>query len=944
MPIIESAASCTAIVPSRYKPEEVFVEVTGEKRKREERIVVLEFPEGAIPEKFLQELADVIFNRRKRASLLRDNRMAVENRYSYDALRRNFEDILEVLWIQSRHKDSRKEVSLTRKILKKVDYGKGKKKVTQLIFARKRSYLPGYAVTGFLLYLKSLIDPSYFRAEEQELRSRLFSFAMGLIGELELEKEKRHLFYNCISRFFLITDGVESIGVDHSFNYRHRSCIHYPYRDLTEQQLQGAIVLLSKEIFGKDFDPFTFGGVKKITIDNAVKELKSLSDSLDSWPRKLRFLVGGEEVEDELVVDDTDLFERQVINQPQVLLHFAGKVEGIVAELEILGKELLRRWTGLGTKAPFQVVFAAKEDAFADEVTTSLILSLLNKPQFRLLKKFYNANLFRVIPTGSLSSGTNLYQASRQLQQAFSKGRKYPFSVTASGEDNYFTLGLLDAPSFRFGVIRTLLGSKITGFPRGGRYFQFVPAGMRTTISYPSPVQNAIEFSQVLRSESYEKLLGHYKNDGAEVLRLLKAKMDETGMPLKDAVNRLLQPERFRGPVRFTEINGVYSDGLPWTGVISGANIDQLKTEGNPLSFVLVNAGEKAKTVSQMVRKYEKDTRTKVEMAWNGGYILNAELVGKLGLPETYIGTPLGLVIVNGEITSLPLFDKPAFGVDSEGEIVIGRVSLSHQGAIYPFRSHNAPEISWERENVNPNSKSVSKDSVAIYNLLHREDFIPAKDRVILQLAGDKVAKIVKEAACGRVELWPIGVTISLPLDKFEKHYARYYREGQKLSFRLQLGKEWEKVLCGVEAGPLLIEDGKVAIDMEVEGWNTQRSIRIQAARLDRTDLRGPKIGVGISRDSDVIALVINGRTRDSVGATYEELARILLENGVISAMGFDPGGSATLFVQGATRNISPYNSHYEEDPYVMPPEPRRVTNAIIVARGRTPGKIKAPP
>ena len=55
-----------------------------------------------------------------------------------------------------------------------------------------------------------------------------------------------------------------------------------------------------------------------------------------------------------------------------------------------------------------------------------------------------------------------------------------------------------------------------------------------------------------------------------------------------------------------------------------------------------------------------------------------------------------------------------------------------------------------------------------------------------------------------------------------------------------------------------------------------------------------------------------------------------LQELGIDLAMGFDPGGSSTLVVDGKTLNISPYNIKYEQDIYALPPEPRAVSNAII--------------
>ncbi len=47
-------------------------------------------------------------------------------------------------------------------------------------------------------------------------------------------------------------------------------------------------------------------------------------------------------------------------------------------------------------------------------------------------------------------------------------------------------------------------------------------------------------------------------------------------------------------------------------------------------------------------------------------------------------------------------------------------------------------------------------------------------------------------------------------------------------------------------------------------------------------------------------------------------------------AMGFDPGGSSTLCVNGEIMNISPYNKGYEEDIFALPPEPRFISNIVL--------------
>jgi len=128
----------------------------------------------------------------------------------------------------------------------------------------------------------------------------------------------------------------------------------------------------------------------------------------------------------------------------------------------------------------------------------------------------------------------------------------------------------------------------------------------------------------------------------------------------------------------------------------------------------------------------------------------------------------------------------------------------------------------------------------------------------------------------------------------------------------------------------MLIDHGKNCIDMEKEGWTTNNSIRTQAARLDYTDMRGPKIAVGIDDAQQLCVLIINGRIRESVGATHQDMADILLGFHIQKAMGFDPGGSSTLVINGKTINIPPYNHQYQYNKYALPPEPRAVSNAVL--------------
>ena len=276
--------------------------------------------------------------------------------------------------------------------------------------------------------------------------------------------------------------------------------------------------------------------------------------------------------------------------------------------------------------------------------------------------------------------------------------------------------------------------------------------------------------------------------------------------------------------------------------------------------------------VYMQVEKYEKEINRKIHIAWNGGYILNAELVGKLGIKESFIGSPLGLIISKGRVLSPPLFNKTALLIHEDGKLDIRRVSLKNGFSLI------AGQKAFQMKNSDYNLKHPSGD-ICFYDLLFNEQYILNNRRVIVRLAGNKVMDIIKGSEIPKVEILPVGLTLSFS----EEHFPENLKEGDT-----------------------------------------------QAARLDYTDMRGPKIAAGIDRDGNLAVLAINGRIRESVGATHDNMAEILKEKGIIKAMGFDPGGSSTLVVDGKERNISPYNKNYEENVYALPTEPRAVSNAIM--------------
>jgi hypothetical protein len=291
------------------------------------------------------------------------------------------------------------------------------------------------------------------------------------------------------------------------------------------------------------------------------------------------------------------------------------------------------------------------------------------------------------------------------------------------------------------------------------------------------------------------------------------------------------------------------------------------------------------------VQRFNRSRGRVAQISWNGGYILNPELVGKLGLPESYIGSPLGLIISNGRLVSPPLFNKPAFLVGEDRGLSIRRVSC--ELGLTLRASRTSVELGPETRNLeNPGA------GPCFYDLFHDAPTLPGDGRSLVRLVGNRIMEIVDSKSGENPPVLPVAGL--------------------------------EGIANAVEAGPLLLDEGEITIDMEREGWKTRTSIQSQAARIDYLDMRGPKIAIGLDDQGTLVVLAVNGRIRESVGATHTEMAEILLERGMQSAMGFDPGGSATLVIGKEILNISPYNHDYARNVYSLPPEPRGVANAVV--------------
>jgi len=899
LPIIEATACGTPIFCSRYFPENVYSEVIGEHLPEEKRLNVIEFDGKSITKKQVRKIINRVFFPHKFTTEILHNQHVVDQRYSLDALTDNIDEICYRMYRQ--FKSNRKTMNYVKRTI--YDYRNFCFTTTEnlqaLLRTENREYLPGFGRLRFMIMLKSLIDPSYFRVEEQLIRGMAFNYARGLIKnrEDEFSEKQKGRFYNAIENIFLFKDGELEIQHDHSLPYRHRNRNYYPYQDFTVQELSGLINLLFQTIL----KPENLTSIREnahffTDIDLALSQLTSSTY---------------------IAIDDRKkLIHKLQSNVP--IAYFPGKY--IRNELEFLALQAVRSRLELGIEEELTEVMIQQNAAYIspiyimsnktttfDNYDSEIIKNFIVKGEDEELKLLYKFGIVQVIETNQVCVGIHFNQLGEEAVNILSEVREEKGFIITNRKESAVMTDIIDIDTFHIGKVEDKFTASIMGIPLESGFIQFVPAGIRATLTYPTPIQTAQSLLEFLKSSEFK--LATEKFEKESVYKLIREDAETKMSPVKKVISDLLHTKSEQETVDYEYVSGIYSDGMPWNGVIATA-----KLLNGQWKFI-AESSDIPKRVTDFVNDFEKRTDNISKIAWNGGYILNAELVGKLGLPESYIGSPLGMLVKEKKVCSPPLFNKPAL-IFKNGGIEIQRVNCSK--GIIVSRGTDTIELSEDQYN-----KKESFFGRRYYDLMFNKEQITVEKSVVIRLAGNVIKEIIQVPDKQTVRIIPVGLTLVIP----KKEFPKSWQIDQELEIEVNGIKDME---YGVEAGPMLIEQGEIVLDMELEGWKKSNSIKTQAARLDYTDMRGPKIAAGTDKEGNLVVLTINGRIRESVGATHYDMANILKKFNIKNAMGFDPGGSSTLVVNGQTLNISPYNSHYEENIFSLSPEPRAVSNVIM--------------
>lgn len=252
-----------------------------------------------------------------------------------------------------------------------------------------------------------------------------------------------------------------------------------------------------------------------------------------------------------------------------------------------------------------------------------------------------------------------------------------------------------------------------------------------------------------------------------------------------------------------------------------------------------------------------------------------------------FTGDPLGLMVREGELLSIPPGNRAAF---AWGPSAIGMAVPSFRGSLSVGDIRSS--IDGFNEECGPEKVVLNTDRVGLAKLKGAGKIVTLKIvSGVWTPSGSVEAEVVSVTSDSAIKVDPGNAALVASGAR-----ARIF-DGLQVGLRIRMdwqtsGLDWGRLRNAIGGGPMLVQNGQILVDWAEEGFNEAFALK-----------RHPRTAVGRTKAGDIWFVAIDGRQAASDGATLEETARIMLRLGCVDAMNLDGGGSTTFNLWGLTLN-----------------------------------------
>jgi hypothetical protein len=284
-------------------------------------------------------------------------------------------------------------------------------------------------------------------------------------------------------------------------------------------------------------------------------------------------------------------------------------------------------------------------------------------------------------------------------------------------------------------------------------------------------------------------------------------------------------------------------------------------------------------------------------------------------LEGAFAGDPRGLQIVDGALISAPA-GNGSFWIDSGGAPHIA-VTRSQLRVTWPngWSARLGLNARCETNEVTLYSgdiKSLPRDGIVREIVL-----LPDGNETNSELrAGRVYSMTVREVREANGAAIPLGAFV-LAIGRAMVKNVPAIETGAVLKISTATVPNLRGAVNAVSGGPILVISGKQQRFDKAESSAFKHRFMVE---------KHPRTAVGWS-ERDLFWVEVDGRRKDSVGMTLNELGALMIELGCVEAMNLDGGGSSTFWFDGKVRNRPSDGAE------------RPVANSLVLVRKPAAGK-----
>ena len=251
-------------------------------------------------------------------------------------------------------------------------------------------------------------------------------------------------------------------------------------------------------------------------------------------------------------------------------------------------------------------------------------------------------------------------------------------------------------------------------------------------------------------------------------------------------------------------------------------------------------------------------------------------------------GTPNGMFMDSGVLTTPPHPRRSTVGVTNDGRLLVDQVAMiaTWQG-------------SSQRRPMTGLNQPAGPEGVSLFTSAWGSVTPPANDTIEVALSSfptvapltDLTGTVVSAKPAGGTPI-PPGGAVLVGRGASAGRLATEAQVGQQITVRIVLRPQWNDVADAVGGGPLIVRNGRPIFRAMEQFTGTQLS------------LRRARTAVGQRADGKIVLVAVDGALPGySTGMTNFELAQQLVRLGAVTASALDSGTSTTMAFDGKLIN-----------------------------------------